>query len=67
MALEKRLLGSAPTAQHSAILFSGKRPDFRWSRHAAQILLRGQERSGKTSRDCICDPRVINGDTQLIK
>lgn len=53
MALEKRLLGSTPTAQHSAILFSGKRPDFRWSRHGAQILLRGQERSGKTSRDSI--------------
>lgn len=67
MALEKRLLGSAPTAQHSAILLSGKRPDFRWSRRGAQILLRDQERSGKTSRGCICDLDLINGDTQLIK
>jgi len=67
MALEKRLLGSVPTAQHSAILFSGKRPDFRWSRRSPEILLQDQERSGKTSRSCIRDPDVMNGDTQLIK
>lgn len=67
MALEKRLLGSAPTAQHTVLFYFLANDPTSGGLAGAQILLQDQERSGKTSQSCICDPDVMNGDTQLIK